>query len=102
MTADDFKRIAARYTELMHPGEWARMSDAQKAVQLLTVGKALHAVRQGPLPWFLRVIGTMRSCQSTAGRVTVDPGGFETLWLKCDQYHAGKLLSVVLCIGRGT
>jgi hypothetical protein len=43
MTADDFKRIAARYTELMHPGEWARMSDGQKAVQLLTIGKALQA-----------------------------------------------------------
>lgn len=43
MTADDFKRIAERYTELMNPGLWPDMSDAQKAVQLLTVGKALQA-----------------------------------------------------------
>jgi hypothetical protein len=28
MTADDFKRIAARYTELMHPGEcqWRQLA----------------------------------------------------------------------------
>lgn len=31
MTADDFKRIAERYSELIHPGEWRRMSDAQRA-----------------------------------------------------------------------
>jgi hypothetical protein len=43
MTSDDLERIAERYTELMHPGEWPRMSDAQKAVSLLHVGKALHA-----------------------------------------------------------
>jgi hypothetical protein len=35
MTADDLKRIAERYTELMHPGEWQHMTDAQKAVSLL-------------------------------------------------------------------
>ena len=43
MTADDLRGIAERYAELMRPGEWLRMSDAQKAVQLLTVGKALQA-----------------------------------------------------------
>jgi hypothetical protein len=43
MTADDFKRIAERYTELMSPGVWADMTDAQKAVSLLYVGKALQA-----------------------------------------------------------
>ena len=43
MTADDFKRIAERYTELMNPGEWSRMSDAQKAVSLLHVGRVLKA-----------------------------------------------------------
>jgi hypothetical protein len=43
MTANDLKRIAERYTELMRPGEWSRMSEAQKAVQLLTIGKALQA-----------------------------------------------------------
>jgi hypothetical protein len=42
MTADDLKRIAERYTELMHPGEWPHMTDAQRAVSLLHVGKALH------------------------------------------------------------
>jgi hypothetical protein len=31
MTADDLKGIAERYAELMRPGEWPRMSDAQKA-----------------------------------------------------------------------
>jgi hypothetical protein len=30
MTADDLKRIAERYSELMRPGEWPRMTDAQK------------------------------------------------------------------------
>jgi hypothetical protein len=43
MTADDLKRIAERYTELTHPGEWQHMTDAQKAVSLLHAGRALHA-----------------------------------------------------------
>jgi hypothetical protein len=43
MTADDLKRIAERCTKLMHPGEWPHMTDAQEAVQLLSVGKALQA-----------------------------------------------------------
>jgi hypothetical protein len=43
MTSDDLKRIAERYTELMSPGVWADMTDAQKAVSLLHVGKALQA-----------------------------------------------------------
>jgi hypothetical protein len=43
MTADDLKCITERYSELMRPGEWPRISDAKKAVQLLTVGMALHA-----------------------------------------------------------
>jgi hypothetical protein len=43
MTTDDLKRIAARYTELMSPGVWPDMTDAQKAVSLLHVGKALQA-----------------------------------------------------------
>jgi hypothetical protein len=43
MTADDLKRIAERYTELMSRGVWADMTDAQKAVSLLHVGRALKA-----------------------------------------------------------
>jgi hypothetical protein len=40
MTADDLKRIAERHTELMRPGEWQHMTDAQKAVSLSHIGKA--------------------------------------------------------------
>jgi len=43
MAADDLTRIAERYTELMHPGGWPRMSDAQNAVSL-HIGKALGAL----------------------------------------------------------
>jgi hypothetical protein len=43
MTEDDLKRIAERYTELMSPGVWADMTDAQRAVSLLHVGRALKA-----------------------------------------------------------
>jgi hypothetical protein len=43
MTADDLKRIAERYTEPMHPGEWQHMTDTQKAVSPLHIGKAQHA-----------------------------------------------------------
>jgi hypothetical protein len=43
MTVDDMTRIAERYSELMRSGKWQRMSDAQKAVQLLTACKALQA-----------------------------------------------------------
>jgi hypothetical protein len=43
MIADDLKRIAVRYTELINPGQSPDMTDAQKAVWLLHLGKALHA-----------------------------------------------------------
>ena len=43
MSAEDLKRIAERYTELMNPGTWHDLTDAQKAVALLQVVKAVQA-----------------------------------------------------------
>jgi hypothetical protein len=56
MTADNLKCIAERYTELINPGQWIGMTDAQKAVSLFHAGQAPHAallegflVRKSPI-----------------------------------------------------
>jgi hypothetical protein len=43
MTEDDLMRVAARYTELVRPGEWPRMSDRQKGVVFLQAGTMAKA-----------------------------------------------------------